>query len=104
MSDNFRVGQKVVCVDDAFPGHELCLADTLLRAGYIYTIAAVVAESCVSRPGPYPGIHLVEINRPLSKHDGRVLAYRASRFRPIVERKTDISIFTKMLTKDTVKA
>jgi len=77
----FRVGQKVVCVDASNTGGKL-------SENEIYTVA-VVDTAPISRSqtlwpaelGPRP-------------RDG---GWYARRFRPIVERKTDISIFTAML-------
>lgn len=92
----FYVGQKVVCVDD-----DVREADGLKRLflDRIYTVRAVRSE-----PGG-KWIHhwkyesetvflaLAEIN---DRKAGDT-AYAASRFRPVVERKTDISIFQAML-------
>lgn len=76
---NFHVGQRVVCVD---PAEDLVKDDiyTVTRVGTGLAGAAMidVAESsgwCQFMP-----------------------AFFARRFRPIVERKTDIAIFTAMLT------
>lgn len=89
----FHVGQKVVCVDDDPEGHP----GLFPVAGQIYTIRWVgmffnpwfkTNKFCV---------HLIEINRPAGNLTRCVVPYRASRFRPVVERKTDISIFTEML-------
>lgn len=98
----FRVGQKVVCVDDGGPGQ--WAPESRLTVGGVYTIKELgraVADA--------PGVRLFE--RVLSSQPGRVGSfskkpfsdnfYMASRFRPVVERKTDISIFTKMLTPKT---
>lgn len=73
----FRVGQKVVCVDDS--GHEYLpyVAPRLFR-GKIYTIA-------MARINDYgtQSVGLVECN------NGE-WGYYSNRFRPLVERKTDI--------------
>ncbi len=86
---NFYVGQKVVCVvDDLFEG--------VLKKGRVYTVTAIV--------GPYiaysfdgfskrMGLEIAEIANPASSER----AFNAARFRPVVECKTDISIFTDML-------
>jgi len=76
---NFHVGQKVVCVD---PTDDLVKDDiyTVTRVGTGLAGAAMidVAESsgwCELMP-----------------------AFFSHRFRPVVERKTDISVFQAMLT------
>lgn len=92
----FRVGQRVVCVDDG-AGERYRWADGCeLVAGQIYTIRAVGACDIA----PYgPGVKLLEkknliVRRGVFYRDAH---YRAARFRPVVERKTDISIFKAML-------
>jgi hypothetical protein len=74
----FRVGQKVVCVD----------ARGTLQKDAIYTVL---------------GIELAPSGRTILQVDcppdiGGCSGYYATRFRPIVERKTDISVFKAMLT------
>jgi hypothetical protein len=81
---NFRVGEKVVCVD---PVNEWGF---ILVRGQIYTISKV---------GMFFSELHVDVIEALTPHS---LAWRASRFRPVVERKTDISIFTKILKPETV--
>ena len=72
----FRVGQKVVCVN--------ALGTRGLVVGKEYEVSYVHHDHCIA-VGFDP--------RPLDYH----IAYSSGRFRPIVERKTDISIFTEML-------
>lgn len=96
----FRVGQKVVCVDDAIhdewkaPGFVYVGGLDGLKKGEIYTVRAVefdsieVAESLVLEEIVRPTLYTLD-------RDG----FRASRFRPVVERKTDISIFTDILDR-----
>lgn len=100
----FHVGQKVVCVDTAdrlsnithhADGTPYQPIDFWLTKGAIYTVrwCGIMADHDLYPP--YLGVLLVEINR----EDDRWLdsPFVASRFRPIVEKKTDISIFTAML-------
>lgn len=74
----FQVGQKVVCVDPGF-------FTAFLTRGAIYTVSSVSVEwgedwiGCAETYGGKEG-------------------WRARRFRPLDEHKTDISIFTAMLT------
>jgi hypothetical protein len=71
----FHVGQRVVCVD--------VKGATCLRRKHVYTCLAIEPEflrvDCCANPDH-------ENHRWLTR-----------RFRPIVERKADISIFTEML-------
>lgn len=100
-AEMFRVGMKVVCIDDS----------PLLGCGWspgtkptldaVYTIREL-GMTFHSKPG----MRLVELNL-----SGKFLGdsftdafYRAARFRPVVERKTDISIFQKLLTPTRVDA
>lgn len=91
----FYVGQKVVCVEaspraDYTPWKVSIFDMEGLTEGRIYTVRAVSVQRGVSV------IFVIEINRRW-KVDGREQGYAAVRFRPIVERKTDISIFKAML-------
>ncbi len=89
----FYVGQKVVCVDDQQPGKYLPpgRADYLsdapepmrIKKGEVYTVSALSIEcetECCLLQEIY-GEHY----------------YACARFRPVIERKTDISILTAML-------
>ncbi|BEV47313.1 hypothetical protein CRBSH125_34960 [Afipia carboxidovorans] len=87
----FRIGQKVVCVNDS--NIHPCWSDwhsDLIVKGRVYTIASI------ERSRDRFGFTLTEINsKPWPT--GGYAAWRAERFRPVVERKTDISIFKAML-------
>lgn len=111
MSIHFHVGQKVVCVPAERAAWRKNLKsvspeENLPKKGNIYTIRAVMAF------GETMWLHLEEVaNRPrlYAFPDGvsRLMEcpFEARYFRPVVERKTDISIFTAMLnpTKKTVE-
>jgi len=76
----FRVGQKVVCVDATCYEH-------FLRKDAIYTVRSIACQF------DDIWIRLCEV-LPTEEMGG----FSKRRFRPIVERKTDISIFKSMLT------
>lgn len=91
----FRVHQKVECVSLGIDGG---YGDEIQpEVGGIYTVRDI-------RPSRYsPGefaVHLCEIHNSLREYDVGLaeIWFRASRFRPIVARKTSIEIFTRMLT------
>lgn len=91
----FHVNQKVVCVN-AKPS-PICRITGVsnLSKGAIYTIRDIEVWEGVEC------VRLVEIvERPYHFIDRGWLepSWRANRFRPVVSRKTDISIFTAMLT------
>lgn len=73
----FRVGQKVVCVDDTYFEHQI-------TKGAVYQIHSINVE--------YGDVwlRLSEVNLKSG--------YSRRRFRPLIERKTDISVFKAMLT------
>jgi hypothetical protein len=73
----FRVGQKVVCVDASLP------ANPWHRQHPLVLKQIYVVRHCF--------VKCIDID------DSR-RGWQNWRFRPLVERKTDISIFTKMLT------
>jgi hypothetical protein len=97
MMCNFTVGQKVVCVDEVRSSlRELAswFGITVPVKGGVYTIR---------KTGLYngdPAVWLCEIVNPAVRYlNGEVMEqpFKAARFRPLVKRKTDISIFTAML-------
>lgn len=90
----FRVGQKVVCVDDYYqddspPPHP--------PVGTIATVSWVDVDCDGDEV-----IDLVEFPSPRTLTYGR--GYRADSWKPLVSRKTDISIFTAMLNPSSVTA
>jgi hypothetical protein len=86
---NFYVGQKVVCVNDA--GLAGASYSHPMR-GNIYTISAIGLFDGA------PHVDVVEfVLYPVP------LAWKAYRFRPAIQRKTDITIFTEILDKSRSK-
>lgn len=80
----FRAGQKVVCVD-AVPRYPEDKT-TFLEEGAVYTVVSTFETWAGD------GVTLNEF----SVVDGK-RGWHADRFRPAVERKTDISVFKAML-------
>lgn len=80
---NFRVGQKVVCVDDTWV-NPYWIKNTPNKPllGAVYTIRCIRA----GRRGC--SVLIEEISNPLHS-SGIELGFYARRFRPLVERKTD---------------
>lgn len=92
----FRVGQKVVCVAEAGAAQEARYpAQTFIRLGQVYTVRGFVVGS-----DSEPRALLFEIvNAPMPSTVGLVeWGFPLWALRPVVERKTDISVFTKLLT------
>ncbi len=92
----FYLGQKVVCVDDvAFE------ADGVQRlfADRVYTVREYLPDYDALNRRYYPDerscLRLFEIQGRNGKTPD--VPYAAARFRPVVERKTDISVFTALL-------
>lgn len=93
---SFHIGQKVVCVDDGPP--EFNLRKEGLRRGAIYTVREVGLRSWFDGA---PAVRLMEIIRgPKASETGDEdsdTPFWAHRFRPLIEHKTDISVFKKIL-------
>jgi hypothetical protein len=91
-----KVGMKVVCIGNfdssKFPGYEHV---TFPVKGSVYTIRAFV-EGLTLDGQIAEGLIFEEIVNPISAR-GIEYSFKPIRFRPVVERKTDISIFTRML-------
>lgn len=79
----FRVGQQVVCVDDSLPANPWH-RDHMIVKGQIYTVMALA------------GPHCIDI-------DGSERAWQNRRFRPLIERKTDIGFAREILRKASKK-
>ena len=94
----FRIGQKVVCVDDVFASRHYPGYEAWPTKNIVYTIRDIYNEDF--EDGWATALLLEEIINPfydwltLGNHEA---GFSARRFRPVVEKKTDISIFTKML-------
>lgn len=63
------------------------------QKGGIYTVRGIVEY-----PDDISGLYLVEIRNPPDE-EGCEWQFFASRFRPVVERKTDITVFTEILDR-----
>lgn len=86
----FRINQRVVCVDDGTP--------FLPERGRVYTVRAILSWNFDN--GNYVALLLDEIRNPVLDWVGEGRSehpFWIGRFRPVVERKTDISIFKAML-------
>jgi len=101
----FRVGQKVVCIDDTWrvswkkPGWFACfrsfkpLAHSLTQHK-IYTVTGMSQIRCDISGAVFACIFVAE-GRHLFGHGN--IPFPAFQFRPLIERKTSIEIFTRML-------
>lgn len=104
----FRVGMKVVCVDDGvgpFMKEAGGIWDAPIKNKEIYTIRWCGEYTYVGPRGSItaPCVRLVGINRPDPLWGEEDRPFAASRFRPVVERKTDISIFNQILRDVTAR-
>lgn len=91
MKCNFHVGQKVVCVDGK-PYSELTKGGWCPHTGGVYTIRSIFLwdEKPFLRLDEYH-----DTGRPNGPWGEG--GWNALRFRPVVQRKTDISVFKDML-------
>lgn len=80
---NFRVGQKVVCVDDSRLPDE---PGPYVVKGNVYTIIEIYEEDTIQE-GVSP--HLLFAELPVVEKDPWTRGYFAGCFRPAVEGKTD---------------
>lgn len=83
----FHVGQKVVCVDAS--SHERA---SNLQEGAVYTVTGVTDFY------GKPAIRLAEA----AHFSGNNLPFWSFRFRPVVEKKTDISVFEEILRRESI--
>ncbi|ASY62500.1 hypothetical protein SJ05684_c10420 [Sinorhizobium sojae CCBAU 05684] len=101
MTCNFYVGQKVVLAEPYG-------ADAIIRAtinGDVLPSPEVVYTIRRIRP-PFEGIVFILLNELVNHTTPGTddeASFNAARFRPVVDRKTDISVFTDMLTEQKAK-
>lgn len=89
---NFRVGQKVVCIKkDTW--NNIKHNETCPRFGEVLTVR------CIDHDFEGAWLRFEEIVNPLIEYSCGLCEahFRSDRFRPVIERKTDISIFQEML-------
>jgi hypothetical protein len=91
----FYVGQKVVCVD-AFDTNDWAFQE--LFEGRIYTVIWVGSAISVKNGRSHCG---VRVNGNFGRRGD--IPFLASRFRPLVEKKTDIAVFTALLNPNGTK-
>lgn len=100
---NFHVGQKVVCIDAKkynFPD-EVYLEDHFeIEEGKVYTVRSVGFDEFRKQDVI---VRLFEIYREPGGDETEESGFLARRFRPVVTRKTDISIFTDILNTQRVR-
>jgi hypothetical protein len=100
----FKIGEKVVCVNaGTTPGNrggECWCAGEQLYKGHVYTIRSIHLDRYGDRV-----VWLDEVRRgDLARAEwGDEVGYCVTRFRPIVEKKTDISAFTHILDRANTK-
>lgn len=90
----FRVGQKVVCINDDYDPH-LCRHADWPTKGQVYTVVAVTKSRGTSSRA---GLQLAEIKNSGWNQDVGCLVdygFSAKHFRPL----TDIAVFAKMLNQ-----
>jgi hypothetical protein len=94
MSNNFKIGQKVVCIENRL-SVVLYQGEVNTEIGKVYTIRAIRWLTDLDKLG----LLLQEIVNPVvDTLVGRTERfYLAENFRPVVEQKTDISAFRKLL-------
>lgn len=101
MSCNFHVGQKVVCVDDENQSSDNGKKDVYVGKVYTVSWSGIFIHPFYGKAEEV--VRLSEVSRwcPASGVD---MPLRANRFRPVVARKTDISIFKAMLNPSKQRA
>lgn len=102
---NFSVGQKVVCVNDEFNPRAVIRGTSLPKRGQIYTVREIVVHSLgeTIRLREIVNAHGVYLHDDTGEFLEAAFPSFRFRFRPLVERKTDISIFTAMLNPSKVE-
>ena len=109
MSDQFHVGQQVVCIGNFDfsdrPVEEAEAGVVWPKLHHIYTVRAV--RKVMTYTGSVVALHLREIRNPVLPYlggaDEAEIAFEVRSFRPIVSRRTDIAVFERLLTPSRVR-
>jgi hypothetical protein len=92
----FRIGQQVVCIHDVSspPANEF---QNVPVKGSIYTVRGFVLPDVGYERTP--GMLLEEVVNPAWEYKEGIFepSFHPYRFRPLIQRKTDISVFKRML-------
>ncbi len=94
----FRIGQKVECV--GYDGPDIGDPDPCVDAlviGAVYTVANVFVTPCGD-------LHLELDELPAPETEEYFAGFQAADFRPVVEKKTDISVFEEILRRESIDA
>lgn len=86
----FYVGQKVVCVNARSRPNRVWLTDTPPKEGEVYTIDGLSLDR-------FDGTQILFLAEIKNYEGSDDWGFASFRFRPVVDRKTDISIFKAML-------
>lgn len=100
----FHIGQRIVCVDDG-------IRVTLVRRGRFWRLHREQLDHNLNRGDVYTVTGLQLVVDDISRKEfvlarlaeawhftDRTIGFPQFQFRPLIEKKTDISVFTKMLT------
>lgn len=95
---NFRVGQKVVCVNDRMADNARIWdpQTVCVISGRVYEVREVGLDVSGAPGIRVFGAELTGDHGAVTHKSFRDAFWNASRFRPIIERKTDISIFQEI--------
>ena len=96
---HWHVGMEVECIDAGVSGvSEFVLENWPLRNGAVYTISEIRRENSTYRNGRPIGAAVVVELAGVSNPSSGAKGFFIERFRPVQKRKTDISIFQRLLT------
>lgn len=97
MSIEFCVGRKVVCISDDWIANHLAtmMGDLMPIKDKVYTIRDITTD------GDNVGLRLKEIRNPKRQYVSgfEETAFTSKAFRPLLDKKTDISVFQKILNR-----
>jgi len=90
----FRIGQKVVCIDDSMNPETVDYTPCRPRKGEVYTVRGFLVQDHIEGYGVY----LEELLNPSiiwSDQDEKEWPFKPDRFRPVVEPKIDAEQFER---------
>lgn len=91
----FKIGQKVVCIDDAMNPETVDYTPCRPRRGEVYTVRGFLVQDHIEGYGVY----LEELLNPSiiwSDQDEKEWPFKPERFRPLVERRVEAELFERV--------
>ena len=94
------VGQKIVCIDDNWYGPHKRLGFKRFTFDHVLTKETIYTIRKINQHSHFPDRIVILLNEVIHPKRPDFTGFPPEIFRPLLEKPTDISIFTEMLNSD----